>query len=248
MRATTLGHFVQRTIENTETDGRKPSAALAYKFRKLIHTDYRKMVRRFFDRSEMQELISAGKRIAWPRLNKVAAPPTPVSQLKKYSAALGIELVVGRAKLSKEVYGFYLPKTSRVPKPLIWLDASVTHEATLGATFLHETGHHIAREVFGHRARLNSLDRASARHRLENRNEIAADVFVSLAAMPRRTAMAMFGPSRGTEDLRRAFDRICKRYRISPDARADDEDAMILLVGILHYVKLREALLAEFGG
>jgi hypothetical protein len=220
---------------------------MRYKIGKLIDTDYRRMLRRFFDRSEMQELISAGKRIAWPKLNRKAADRPSLGALKKRSAALGIEMVLGKTELSKEVLGFYLPKTPQLLKPLIWIDARVKHMATMGATFVHETGHHVAGEVLGHSAQLNNLDRASRLFRLDNRNEIAADVFVSLAGMPRRTAMAMFGPGRGADDLKRAFRRICQRYGISTDVRVADEEDLVLLVGVLHNIKLRDALLTEFG-
>jgi hypothetical protein len=220
---------------------------MTYKIRKVADTDYRRMLRRFFDVSEVQQLITAGKRIAWPRLNKKAAIHPTVGALKKRSEELGIEMVVGEAELSKEVLGFYLPETSRLLKPLIWLDGRVKHMATLGATFLHETGHHIVGQTFGQSTPLNTLDRSSSVFRIYNREEIAADVFVSLAGMPHRTAMAMFGPGRDAEDLKRVFRRMCRRYEISAGERVADEEDLLLLVGALHYVKLREALLTEFG-
>lgn len=242
MRATALDGFIRQTIQDNPVTTVASSAEFAERIRNMLRSDYRAVLRRFFVRDEVRELIAAGER-SWPRLNRQPLRDGSLRSYVKQSAARGITMVLGREQSAKTLLGFYLPKTPGLPKPLIWLNAAVRHRAIRGATFAHEMGHHIAGEVLGQDARFHSAIHA----RLDNRYEVAADMFVSLAGIPRAAAQTMFRQrGENVEHLRRSHRRMCGRYGIALGTRAGEEDLTCLL-GSLHYLKLRAALLSEFG-
>jgi len=215
---------------------------------RLIEADYRAALRRFFLPEDLKKLVSGGQRIWWRLLNLEPAEEAPLETLVKRCQDRGITLVLGRQEASNTLLGFYLPKTAGFRRPLIWLDTTVKHRALLGATYIHELGHHVVSQVLGrgrgtvHRSCAEDLDR------LDNRDEIAADLFVSMSVIPYPTAMAMFrGAGEGSQNLRRQHRKMCERYGIAINARNESDEDLTCLIGSLHYIKLREALLTEFG-
>ena len=247
MRSSALNNFVREMIGDDRTRVAKSSAIYADRIERLIRSDYRAVLRRLIEPAEVRELLSAGRRIAWPLLNRKRLDEGSIRTWTTRSESRGITLVLGQQEASKTLLGFYLPKAAGLGRPLIWLDATVKRRAILGATFVHETGHHIAREVLRD-GRAKRRGCASDSGRLDNRDEIAADLFVSIAAFPRASAVAMFGSrDDGLARLRRAYRTLCKRYAIPVDPRDRDDEDLTCVIGSLHYVKLREALLTEFG-
>ncbi|HTR61518.1 MAG TPA: hypothetical protein VMH37_07415 [Candidatus Binataceae bacterium] len=247
MRSSTLNNFVREMIGDDTTMVANSSAIYADRIGRLIRSDYRAVLRRLLKPTEVRDLIAAGRRIAWPLLNRARFNEGSIRSWTRHSASRGITLVLGQQEASKTLLGFYLPKTAEFGRPLIWLDGTVKRRVILGATFVHETGHHIAREVLRDKrgVRRGCADDSD---RLDNRDEIAADLFVSIGMIPRRSAVALFRtPDNGLARLRRAYRRICERYSIPFDPRDRDDEDLTCVIGSLHYVKLREALLSEFG-
>ena len=247
MRAAALNNFVRAMIGNDHDRVAESSALYADRIGKLIRSDYRTVLRNLLKPAEVRELIAAGRRIAWPLLNRRSLDEGSIRTWTRRASNRGITLVLGQQEASNTLFGFYLPKTPEFGRPLIWIDATVKRRAILAATFIHETGHHIAGEVLrdGNSKRRGCADDSL---RLDSRDEIAADLFVSIAMIPQRSALAIFrGTDRSLAPLHRAYRKMCKRYEIPPDPHDRDDEDLTCLIGSLHYVKLREALLSEFG-
>jgi uncharacterized protein DUF955 len=243
MRATTLDGFIRQTIADNNAVAVPPSAVFAGRIQRFIKCDYRAALHRLFVRSEVQDLVATGERIAWPRLNRKQLRGGPPQRYAAWSAERNVTTILGRQEDSETLLGFYMPKALGLETPLIWLNSAVKHRAILSATFVHEMGHHVAGQVLGENATIHS----AVGERLDNRHEIAADLFVSIAAMPRATAEAMFRQHGDSiEYLRRTYRRMCKRYGVSLDRGKAVEEDLTCLFGSLHYLKLREALLTEF--
>ena len=246
MRAAALNNFVREMIGDKEHAVADSSAIYADRIGRLIESDYRAVVRRFLKPEDVLGLISAGRRIAWPLLNRKRLEEGPIRGWSRNSARRGITLVVGEQEPSGSLLGFYLPEAKGLERPLIWIDGTVKRRAILAAPFIHETGHHIARLALGNSAR-KQRSCADRYERLESRDEVAADLFVSVAAIPHAMAVTMFRNGDGVAGLRRGYRKMCERYEIPLNPRRRDDEDLTCLIGSLHYMKLREALLSEFG-
>ena len=246
MRATALNNFVREMIGDDQARVAESSALYADRIGKLIRSDYRTVIRRLLKPAEVRKLIVAGRRIAWPLLNRRRLDEGSIRTWTRRASSRGITLVLSEQEAASTLLGFYLPKTAEFGRPLIWIDATVKRRAILAATFVHETGHHIAGEFLrnGNSRRRGCADDDK---RLDSRDEIAADLFVSIALVPQRSAVAMFrGPDAGLTRLRKAYRKMCKRFEIPSDPRDRDDEDLTCLIGSLHYLKLREALFSEF--
>jgi hypothetical protein len=250
MRASALDSFIRKTVEDNKPEIEDPAAArdFAHRMEKLLRLDYRAALRRLFLRREVRDLIAAGARIAWPLLNQEPLPYGTLRSYVKRSAERGITLILSNESSAKSVLGFYLPRTLGLSRPMIWLNTAVKQRAIIAAAITHETGHHIAKQVLGESIGSHRDFHTTEFGSLDDRQEAAADLFVSIAALPHAMATAMFRqPGGNLKNLRRAYHQMCERYGVVLPLPAGREGNLVFLFGSFHYLKLREALLTEFG-
>jgi len=234
---------------------RKPQREL----RQLARLDYVPVMRRTLDYHTLRGIIHEARKI-WPQLNREPFPIGTLDQLAAISSDLRIHLQAApyRGPEGMALRGFYVHKTPKVLKhPLIYLNTA-HHLGAVSATFMHEIGHYVTTKVTGSAGDGAHYFFNAAHHsHLVRPTELAADVLVSLAAYPEPLARKVFATrwacglvARADRLPDRAFAQIRKYVRksvgIDFGASLPPGQSFNYLTGMIHYAKLRWALLAEY--
>ena len=250
---------IVRTAE-TASNEREPSAATTQdEIARLWQRDYGYSLRSSLSRAEVREIVREAKRAAWPHLNEEAVRLGSMKQFAERASSLGADFRVARMPWPSglAVFGFYLGKDSGLEKrPLICLNGA-HHPAAVATAFLHEIGHHITAELFSTRNELVQLSRQTGyESHLNDPRELAADVLVSLGICPRNIAAKLFGAPRDRRiPVREAVkSRPAAKAALSTARRYGlDFESLPLQkryqyqAALIHFSRLREALLEEYG-
>jgi hypothetical protein len=227
--------------------------------RELARRDYVRVMRRTLDYRSLCAIIDEVKEI-WPELNCKQFRPKPLNHLAAISSGLRIHLqatpYLGPEGMA--LRGFYVEKTPKVLKhPLIYLNTA-HHPGAVQATFMHEIGHHVAEKVTGSASTgVHYFFNSAHRDHLHQPAELAADMLVSLAAYPEPLARRIFAKpwdwglvARVNHLPDREFARIRKHLRnllgFDFGASLPPGQCLNYLTGMVHYAKLRWALLVEY--
>jgi len=233
---------------------RKPQQEL----RELARLDYVRAMRRTLDYHALRAIIDEARKI-WPQLNRKQAQAKTLGQLAAISSDLRIHLQAApyRGPEGMALRGFYVDKAPKALKhPLVYLNTA-HHPGVVSATFVHEMGHYVTARVTG--SAINGVHyffNAAHRSHLGEATELAADALVSLAAYPEPLARGMFATpwnwglvARADRLPDQAFAQIRKNVRklcgIDFGASLTGQ-SFNYLTGMIHYAKLRWALLAEY--
>ena len=229
---------------------------------KITLREYGHSLRNCFTRSEVREIVREARK-AEPRLNHEAIRFGSMRELcdraASMSACLGADFRI--AKLSwpsgLALWGFYLSRGSGWQKrPLICVNAA-HHRTAVAMAFGHEVGHHVTARLFGTQARLPrpSLHTGFESH-LDDPLELAADITVSLAMYPRNAAVKFFREIE-RETKATAEQRLGSATRAAADdfwrqtglARASlsTQQKVQYHAGSIHFTRLRQALLEQYG-
>ncbi len=202
-------------------------------------------------------MIAAGRKI-WPRLGKEpmqarGAWPTRT----EVATRLGVRLAEIPRPDAISLLGFYSPAGMlKSPRPFIFVN-SAHHPLAMATAFCHEIGHHLDTVVLGKScSSLSCFDWDYSSH-LDDRAELVADALVSLAAYPKSLARRMFDKSTSHRLVGRATSlsnsslsairaHFSRNYKfpfslVNRNSRNASYDS-----GVIHYAKLRFALLLEF--
>jgi len=264
MTDATIHGLISEILSGAGSAGRKPTSRLvtaASEVETLAREDYGTPVRKIFNACEIQELLAEARRMAWPHLNEESIRLVTPEEFTRHWSPLGVDFKltdmssVARGGLS--ILGFYIHRPPGTRKPLICVNTA-HHRAAVGAAFAHEMGHHVAAEVFGPEPGPLPLLYTGYRDHLKDSRELAADVLVSFGIFPRKTALRTFRkrstPRERREEL--AQDRefnlgeileyYVSKYGLSVDAKLSSGQNIQYLAGMLHYAKLRVALLDRY--
>ena len=227
---------------------------------RLSNLDYGRALRACLSRAELREIVSEAKREAWPHLNDDAVRLGSMNEFARRASVLGADFRIAKMPWPSglAVFGFYLGSDSGLDnRPLICLNGA-HHPAAVATAFLHEVGHHVTARLFSSRDVTVRLSRQTGYDaHLTDPRELAADVLVSLGVYPRNMAERLFDPGSVRKTSR------------SADQRAEPEGASKLIVGtarrygvdllkqplqkrlqyqagLIHFTKLRQALLDEY--
>jgi hypothetical protein len=227
---------------------------------RLSSLDYGRALRACLSRAELREVVSEAKREAWPHLNREAVRLGSMNEFARRASVLGADFRIARMPWPSglAVFGFYLGSDSGLDnRPLICLNGA-HHPAAVATAFLHEVGHHVTARLFSSRDVTVRLSRQTGYDaHLTDPRELAADVLVSLGVYPRNMAERLFDP------------RSVRKTSRSADQRAESQGASKLVVdtasrygvdllslplqkrlqyqaGLIHFTKLRQALLDEY--
>jgi hypothetical protein len=226
---------------------------------RLERREYGPALRSRFARSEVREIVREARAKAWPGLNKEAVRLGSISEFAERASSLGADFQVAKMSWPSglALFGFYLSRGPGLQKrPLICVNAA-HHRAAVGTAFAHEVGHHVTAGLFGTRQPpLPSLYTGYESH-LDDPLELAADITVSLGMYPRRTALELFREiERGTTEsaerrLRSAtraavLDYVRRQYGLDLEGLSIQKQ-MQYQAGLIHFTKLREALLNQYG-
>ncbi len=226
--------------------------------RRLAKRDYVRALRRNVGYRELKSLLSAMQK-AFQRLgaDQLAWGSVEGMRLAALSYALHFKAEPYEGEEGLALRGFYADRDSRtLQRPLIFVNTSHVPLA-VSTTFCHEFAHYLTADLL--RNRRDSLhffyDAAYASH-LDDPAELLADSLVALRAYPREFAREIFEtpcnwslvgqtgslPGRAFEEVRMGFK--LRGFDFPRELPALQN--MHYLIGMIHYAKLRWALLVEY--
>jgi hypothetical protein len=227
---------------------------------RLEHREYGRSLRNCFARSEVREIVREARAKAWPRLNREAVRLGSMREFADRASSLGADFRIAKMSWPSglALFGFYLSCGPGLQKrPLICVNAA-HHRAAVGTAFAHEVGHHVTASLFGTRAQppLPSLYTGYESH-LDDPLELAADITVALGMYPRNTAVKLFreieidSAETAAQRLKSAtraaaLDYVRRQYGLDL-ASLSIQKKIQYQAGLLHFTKLREALLHQYG-
>jgi hypothetical protein len=229
--------------------------------RKLLRRDYVKSLRRYLPYCELKILTQEFARLL-PGFNHetVGTNLMSVESLAEKAQALDLHFKAApyEGDEGMSLRGFYVTRRKGMLKrPLIYVNTA-HHPLAVSATFCHEVGHHVSAGLFGLDAEpVHFFFDADYNGHLEDPSELAADVVVSIAAYPEPIARAIFAtpwnwglvaraknlPEAALTDVRQRLKSV---YGFDLMERIPANQQLHYLLGMIHYAKLRWALLAEY--
>ena len=254
--------MIERILSTTRGDEadrfaawKKPSEDI----RRLVRHDYVRSLRRNIPYGELKTLIDAFTRVM-PAFNREPVGMPSEERLRGWASELGLNFraapYAGDDGLA--LRGFYVTrKEGMLKRPLIYVNTA-HHPLAVSSTFCHEVGHHMSAELLGSESELVHFffDADYATH-LEQPHELAADVMVSFAAYPEPIARKIFevpwkwGLVARAKDLTEAAlsevrGHLKRIYGFDLMERIPASQQLNYLSGMIHFAKLRWALLAEY--
>jgi len=228
---------------------------------RLSSLDYGRALRACLSRAEVREIVTEGKRKAWPHLNDDAVRLGSMNEFAQRASVLGADFRIAKMPWPSglAVFGFYLGSDSGLEnRPLICLNGA-HHPAAVATAFVHEVGHHVTAKLFSSRDVTVRLSRQTGYDaHLSDPRELAADVLVSLAVYPHNMAERLLEPASVGKISRNADQRLESQgasQLVVGTARRYGVDLLSLpskkrlqyQAGLVHFTKLRQALLDEYG-
>jgi hypothetical protein len=235
---------------------KKPEADL----RRLVKHDYVTSLRRNMDYHQLRQLVDAFNELL-PEFNRETTGMMSIDRFSEMASDMKFhfkaEPYEGPEGLA--LRGFYVTRNQGVLKrPLIYVNTA-HHPLAVSATFCHELAHHFSSELFEAQADepVHFFFDADYAAHLNEPGELASDAMVSLAAYPEPMARKAFAsewnwglvaraknlPEAALAEVQKHLKKIYGfnlMERIPPDRR------LHYLAGMIHYAKLRWALLIEF--
>jgi hypothetical protein len=235
---------------------RKPANDL----RRLLKRDYVRSLRRGLGYGEVRRVLATFAHI-FPAFNSRSVGIMPTKNFGTIAAKLGftVKAVPFGGSEGLALRGFYAQRSAGVLKdPLIFVNTA--HPPVVALTsFVHEIGHHVSREILRLKpSRTHFYFDAGYADQLTEPSELVADVVVSIAGYPEKVARKIFATpwdwglvARASRLSDNAFAEVQRHLK---EAYGFDlylehvpaEQRLQYLGGIIHYAKLRWALLAEY--
>ena len=225
--------------------------------RSLEQEDYGGQLRRLFARSEVREIVAEARSTVWPHLNDESVRLVSPGEFTRFWSGLGVQFRMAKLDGAEgmAILGFYVRKMGRSRLPLICVNTA-HHPTAIGAAFSHEMGHHLMGQLFGsRREHAQFLAYAAYREHLNDPEELAADILVSLGVFPEATARKIFmkphkrAVKSADDELTDSISRVVLEYmerRYGLGFAEQGAKKPSYLAGVIHFAKLRHALLAEY--
>ena len=254
-----LAADIVKTAEMASSEREPALATSQAEITRLWSRDYGHALRGGLSRAEVREIVGTAKRKAWPHLNDAAVRLGSMKEFAARASDLGADFRIAKMPWPSglALFGFYLGKDSGLEKrPLICLNGA-HHPAAVATAFLHEVGHHVTADLFSTRNELVQLSRQTGYDgHLNNPRELAADVLVSLGLYPRNMAAKLFEETRDRRIPRgegvkspptaKAVLGTARRYGLDFE-RLPEQKKLQYQAGLIHFTRLRQALLEEYG-
>lgn len=235
-------------------------------FKSIARRDYARCLSDHFSRRDLRGIFGAFRK-ALPQLNRGQFRVMKVPDLGKVASTFGANFRANPYKgpAGRSLRGFYVEREA-LEQPLIVVNTA-HHPLAVTSAFWHEMGHHLtARLLQPQRVSVDSGQFKTAHsqsvrlsfgndfhEQLNNPMELAADVLVSLVAYPKPAAQRLFGAllQKGSvesihEILSQARVHLQSVTGFTFDKQIGAAENLHYLAGMIHFAKLRLALLAEY--
>ena len=262
MRSIGFGALV-RELSEVATTGEKHQARGVAELKRevtgIIRRDYGQALRQCLSRWEVKEIAGEGKNRVWPGLNRQPVTlVTPKEFVRRWSA-FGVDFKFASLPPTQgtSLLGFYVNKIDGIRRrPLIFVNTA-HHPGLVGLALDHEMGHHLTAEIFAAGEGTHLLSQTGFDEHLAEPAELAADTLVSLAFIPAPVARTIFSSSKRTAsqnrphelsdlELAEFWEYIANRYSSRLDQVRGVNKRFQALAALVHYAKLRRALLDEY--
>src|SRR5258708_15768365 len=238
----------------------KASRSASMEIQSLERQDYGRPLRRSLGRAEVRQIMAEARNSVWPRLNAESVRLVSHTEFTRLWSRLGVKLQLASLGGAEglALMGFYVREMGGSRLPLICVNTA-HHPAAIGAAFSHEMGHHLVGRLFNSRKQHAQLLTYTAYgDHLEDPEELAADILVSLGVFPEAIARKIFlTPQKGrhsksaTAELPDSVStNVLKyfegRFGLSFGAYLPSAKKLQYLAAVVHFAKLRRALLTEY--
>jgi hypothetical protein len=204
--------------------------------------------------------VTEAKRTVWPHLNEESVRLVSPSEFTRFWSGLGVQFRLAKLRGAEglAIMGFYVRKMGGSRLPLICVNTA-HHPAAIGAAFSHEMGHHLTSRLFDSRKEhAQFLTYTAYEEHLDDPEELAADILVSLGVFPAAIARKILmepekkGSSKCPVEERpdsvsipvlKYFE---DRYGLSFNEPLASTKKLQYAAGLIHFAKLRRALLTEY--
>jgi hypothetical protein len=261
-RNSAIDNLVRKILEDVRKAGQTELRAWKTPrrdFERLAQFDYVRAMRKTLGFHELRALIREAKRV-WPTINHgqlIMATPDQFGEIAS-EQKIKLQAAPFSGQEGMALRGFYVDKLTRdLKQPLIYINTA-HHPGAVAATFCHEMGHHVmARAMHLRDDNVHFFFDAQYHEHLSDRLELAADAVVSLAAYPAPLARKIFKAPWNWGLVARA-DRLPeqavalvhrhmkKLVGIDFGGSLPPGQRIHYLSGMIHYAKLRWALMAEY--
>ncbi|HEY6421239.1 MAG TPA: hypothetical protein VIX59_19755 [Candidatus Binataceae bacterium] len=230
---------------------------------RLARRDYVRYLRKTLGYHELREVVATATKV-WPKLNCAQLTAAPRQRFARMASERASKLGVsfqGRPYEGPEglaLRGFYIENEKTLLKrPLIYVNTA-HHPGAVSTTFFHELSHHLtAAIVKTHHKPVHFFFDADYDTHLRDPGELAADVIVSLGGYPEKIARKIFSApwnwglvaraGRLTDEVfGKVLAHVQELYGLDFSSRIPPGQRLHYLTGMIHYAKLRWALLAEY--
>src|SRR5208282_2472187 len=260
-RISRIAGLTAEIVASAETAANRSAPALTAGQDGITSREYGRALRACLSRAEVREIVAEARREAWPHLNDDPVRMGSMREFAARAAALGADFRITTMPWPSglAVFGFYLGSDSGLEKrPLICINGA-HHPAAIGTAFIHEVGHHVTARLFSTRNETVQLSRQTGYEaHLSDPRELAADVLVSLGIYPCELAAKLFDAAPARKIATSADERaeshatasamrgLARRYGLDLE-RLRLEQRLQYQAGLVHFTKLRQALLDEYG-
>jgi hypothetical protein len=228
--------------------------------RRLVRHDYVRSLRRNLPYRELKTLMVAFSELL-PGFNREVVGMMPIDRLASFATTLNLHFKASpnAGEDGLALRGFYVTRKDGILKrPLIYVNTA-HHPIAVSSTFCHEVGHHMSSELLGgdKETPVHFFFDADYASHLEEPSELAADAMVSIAGYPEPVARKIFATPWKWGLVARAKDmteaalaevrgHLKKAYGFDVMELIAANQRLHYLSGMIHYAKLRWALLAEY--
>jgi hypothetical protein len=230
--------------------------ALRSELKTISQQDYGEALRQCLSRWEVREIVEEGKTRVWPALNQAPVTLVKPDEFVRRWSDFGVDFKFAPLswKEGLSLLGFYVKKTERVrARPLIFVNTA-HHPAVVGVALDHEMGHHLTSQIFASSGQTTQgLSLTGFNEHLVDPAELAADTLVSLGIFPAPIARKLFDSAagqgrKGLSDpvFLKVLEYIATRYGFRFEQIRGREKKFQALAALVHYTKLRRALLDEY--
>lgn len=254
-----LGRELSEVARTTKTDETESLAELKREIAGIIRKDYGQALHQCLSRSEVREIADEGKTRVWPSLNREPVTLVSPNEFVRRWSAFGVDFKFASLswKEGLSLLGFYVNKIDRIRmRPLIFVNTA-HHPAVVGVALDHEMGHHLTSQIFGAGQKTHLLSQTGFQEHLVEPAELAADTLVSLGIFPAPIARTLFSSAnrmsagnRSSEVSDLSFAKllayVAKRYGFRFDQIRGVDKRLHALAALVHYAKLRRALMDEY--
>jgi hypothetical protein len=258
-RKSVVEHRVHELSGPVRRKARSPTLGLIAaesELRGIASRDYRKALRQCLSQRQVHHIVSIAKTRVWPHLNQAPVRLVSLEEFVRRWSTFGVDFKFANLpwKRGLSLLGFYLTNADGLrERPLIFANTA-HHPALVGLALDHEMGHHLTVQIFGSaKDTTHLLSLTAFEEHLTDPPELAADTLVSFGIFPAPVARRLFQDAEGgAVDIglpdvifAKVMTYITDRYGLRFEL-IQGEEKFQALAALIHYTKLRRALLDEY--